>query len=101
MPRPLLALTIAAWMASAGSAAAAPPPPPLPGHVGFFPSSQSPLTVGLQPKAIAVGKVDGDGFPDFVTANSGSNTVQPSTTMASVASLRASPTTSASIRGAS
>ena len=75
MPRPLLALTIAAWMASAGSAAAAPPPPPLPGHIGFFPSSQSPLTVGLQPKAIAVGRINGDGFPDFVTANSGSNTV--------------------------
>ena len=35
MPRVLLVLTIAAWMATAGSAAAAPGPPPLPGHIGF------------------------------------------------------------------
>jgi hypothetical protein len=88
MPRPLhsfragrppwlVALTIALFTAPAGVASAAQPPAPLAGHIGFFPSSQSPLTVGLQPKAIAVGKLNGDGFPDFVTANAGDATVTP------------------------
>ena len=77
MPRVLLVLTIAAWMAIAGSAAAAPPPPPPPGHIAFAAGPNSPVTVGTRPKAIAVGDLDGDGNLDFVTANTGSDTYRP------------------------
>ena len=77
MPRSLLALTIAAWVATAGSAAAAPGPPPLPGHIGFEPGGNSPVTVGGLPRAIAVGDLNGDQHTDFATANGAADTVTP------------------------
>ena len=77
MPRSLLALTIAAWMATAGSAAAAPGPPPLPGHIGFEAGGNSPVTVGGLPRAIAVGDLNGDQHTDFATANGAADTVTP------------------------
>ena len=76
MPRVLLALTIAAWMVTAGSAAAA-PVPPLPGHIGFAAGGNSPITVGGLPRAIAVGDLNGDQHTDFATANGAGDTVTP------------------------
>ena len=77
MSRVLLALTIAAWMATAGSAAAAPAPPLPPGHIAFEAGPNSPVTVGTRPNGIAVGDLDNDGNLDFVTANTGSDTYTP------------------------
>ena len=75
MPRVLLALTIAAGMATAGSAAAA--AAVLPGHIGFEAGPSSPVTVGAEPRAIAVGDLNGDGNLDFATADRGPNTITP------------------------
>ena len=62
MPRVLLVLTIAVWMAAAGPAAAAPPPPAPPGHIAFAAGPNSPVTVGTRPKALAVGDLDATEF---------------------------------------
>ena len=50
MPRALLALTIAAWMATAGVRRGRAGRPPLPGHLGFEVGPNSPVTVGSQPQ---------------------------------------------------
>ncbi|MEY2477339.1 MAG: hypothetical protein QOG87_2654, partial [Actinomycetota bacterium] len=70
----LVALAAVALMLPAVSASAAPPPP---GHVGFSPGPNSPITVGSQPRAIASGDFDGDGNLDLATANAGSDSVTP------------------------
>ena len=86
MPRPLLALTIAAWHGDRrvrrGRACAA----ALPGHIGFEAGSNSPVTVGAEPRAIAVGDLNGDGHLDFATANVVADTVTPCTATGSAAS---------------
>jgi hypothetical protein len=75
MPRPLLlALTTAVWLVTAGDASAASPPA---GHLGFAAGPNSPVTVGTGPKGIAVGHLNTDDDLDFVTANSGDDTVRP------------------------
>ena len=76
MPRVLLVLTIAAWMATAGSAAAA-LPAALPGHIAFEAGPNSPVTVGAVPRAIAVGYIDANGTLDFATANGNADSVTP------------------------
>ena len=101
MPRVLLVLTIAVWMATAGSAAAAPPPPPPPGHIAFAAGPNSPVTVGTRPKGIAVGDLDNDGDLDFVTANTGSDTYTPVYGNGSCASRPAFPRTPATVRSRS
>jgi hypothetical protein len=76
-PAWLVALAIAAWMVTAGvaSAAAAGPAGPPAGHLGFGPDS--PVTVGTQPRGIAVGHLNTDDDLDFVTANSADDSVRP------------------------
>ena len=70
----LVALASVALLIPVASASAAPPPP---GHVGFTPGPNSPITVGLQPRAITSADLDGDGNLDLVTANSSSDRATP------------------------
>jgi hypothetical protein len=41
----------------------------------FAPAPNSPYTVGTKPYSVAIGDVNGDGYPDIVVANHDSNTV--------------------------
>ena len=41
----------------------------------FAPSPGSPFAVGAGPLSVAIGDLNGDGHPDFVTASYSSNTV--------------------------
>src|SRR5206468_1762617 len=45
------------------------------GSGGFSPAAASPVAAGINPSSVAVADVNGDGKPDLVTANFGSNNV--------------------------
>ena len=45
------------------------------GHAGFTAAAGSPIPVGTQPFALALGDLNHDGKPDLAVANTGSNSV--------------------------